>query len=71
MRAKRLTLQERKEIFRALTEMQDESPTMSISESRQNIIQQYKITDMQLRLIEDEGTDKDWPPLDKVMQKAG
>lgn len=70
MRAKRLSLQQRKEIFRALTEMQDEH-LMSIPESRQNIIQQYKITDMQLRLIEDEGTDKDWPPLNEVMQRVG
>jgi hypothetical protein len=50
--------------------MQDES-TMSIAQSRQNIIQQFRISDSQLRLIEDEGTDKDWPPLDEAMQEVG
>jgi hypothetical protein len=70
MRAKRLTLQQRREIFRALAEIQDQN-IMSVPESRQNVIRQYKITDIQLRQIEDEGTDKDWPPLNDLVQQAG
>ena len=48
MRAKRLTLQQRREIFRALADIQDQN-IMSVPESRQNVIRQYKITDIQLR----------------------
>jgi hypothetical protein len=70
MRAKRLTLQQRRDIFRALTEIQDQN-IMTVPESRQSIIQQYKISDIQLRQIEDEGTDKDWPPLNELIQEVG
>src|SRR5712691_11225484 len=48
MRAKRLTLQQRREIFLALVNTQDQN-IMSVAESRQSIIKQYKITDVQLR----------------------
>ena len=53
-----------------LAEIQDQN-IMSVPESRQSVIRQYKITDIQLRQIEDEGTDKDWPPLKEVVQQAG
>lgn len=70
MRTKRLTLQQRREIFLDLVQTQDEN-TMSVPESRQSVIKKYKITDMQLRQIEEEGSDKDWPPLNIPMQKVG
>ena len=70
MRTKRLTLQQRREIFLDLVHTQDEN-TMSVSDSRQSVIKKYKITDMQLKLIEEEGSDKDWPPLNMPMQKVG
>ena len=70
MRTKRLTLQQRREIFLDLVQTQDEN-TMSVPESRQNVIKKYKITDMQLRQIEEEGSDKDWPPLNAPLQKVG
>ena len=54
MRTKRLTLQQRREIFLDLVETQDGN-TMSVSDSRQSVIKKYKITDMQLRQIEEEG----------------
>lgn len=69
MRTKRLTLQQRREIFRALVDTQDQQ-IMSIPESRQTIIKQFKITDVQLRQIEEEGSDKDWPPLNEVLTQA-
>lgn len=70
MRTKRLTLQQRKEIFRALVDTQDQN-LMSVSDSRQSIIRQYKITDVQLKQIEEEGSDKDWPPLNEPLQQVG
>jgi hypothetical protein len=70
MRAKRLTLQQRKEIFRALVDTQDQH-TMSVPKSREHIIDHYKITDVQLRQIEEEGTEKDWPPLNEPLLEVG
>ena len=64
MRAKRLTLQQRREIFSALVAAQDQG-TMTVAESRKHIIDQYAISDVQLRQIEEEGLDKEWPPLNE------
>jgi len=64
MRAKRLTLQQRREIFSALVAAQDQG-TMTVSESRKHIIDQFGISDVQLRQIEEEGLDKEWPPLNE------
>lgn len=70
MRAKRLTLQQRREIFAALVATQDLG-TMSVPESRQYTIKQFKITDVQLRQIEEEGLDKEWPPLNQAVAGVG
>jgi hypothetical protein len=71
MRAKRLTVSQRKEIFRALVMTQD-SGAMSVSESIQHVIKQFDITEAQLRQIQEEGIEKEWPPLDEeVVQAAG
>jgi hypothetical protein len=59
MRAKRLTIKQRKEIFHALVTTQDQG-LMSNAESLQHISLQYKIDDNQLQQIIDEGIDKDW-----------
>jgi hypothetical protein len=64
MRAKRLTLQQRREIFSSLVATQDQG-LMSVAESRKHVIEQFKITDIQLRQIEEEGLDKEWPPLNE------
>lgn len=69
MRAKRLTLQQRREIFSNLVAAQDQG-TMSVSDSRRHIIDAYKISDVQLRQIEEEGLDKEWPPLNEVLAEA-
>ena len=71
MRAKRLTLQQRREIFSALVAAQDQG-TMSVAESRKQMMDQFEITDSQLRQIEEEGLDKEWPPLNEevVSQSA-
>jgi hypothetical protein len=65
MRAKRLTLSERRDIFRALVVTQD-AGTMSVPESRESVIKQFKITESQLRAIEEEGLEREWPPLDEA-----
>ena len=70
MPAKRLTVQERKDIFHALVTAQ-EGGGVTVAESRQQMTKQFDITDAQLRQIEDEGIDKEWPPLDEAVQQAG
>lgn len=69
MGVKRLSIQQRKEIFLALVTAQD-TGLMTVGQSLQAIRQQYDLTDTQLRQIEEEGIDKDWPPLDEAIQQA-
>ena len=56
-----LSEERRKEIFQALVEAQDQE--MTVSQSRQLITGRFGITDSQLRNIEREGLDRQWPPL--------
>jgi hypothetical protein len=70
MRAKRLTVQQRKEIFHSLVTTQDQG-IMTVPQSRQEVSKQFDITDAQLRQIEEEGLEKEWPPLDEAVQRAG
>ena len=65
MRTKRLTLQQRKEIFADLVVTQD-ARRMSVPESHAYVIRQHKISDVQLRQIEEEGIEKEWPPLNQA-----
>jgi len=51
----------RKEIFQALVEAQDQE--MTVPQSRQLVAQRFGITEAQVRQIEREGLDNDWPPL--------
>jgi hypothetical protein len=66
MRAKRLTIQQRKEIFHALVTTQD-SGLMTVPQSVQHVSKQFEITEAQLRQIQDEGIEKEWPPLDEAV----
>jgi hypothetical protein len=66
MRAKRLTVQQRKEIFRTLVATQDTG--MTVPQSMQHVCQQFEITEAQLRQIQEEGIEKEWPPLDEAVQ---
>ena len=70
MPAKRLNIQERREIFHALVTTQDMGH-MSVPQSREHVCKQYDITDAQLRQIEDEGLEKEWPPLNEAVQEVG
>ena len=69
MAAKRLTLQQRREIFRDLVATQDLG--MPVRKSYEVVTERHEITEAQLRQIEDEGLDKEWPPLDEAMQEVG
>jgi hypothetical protein len=69
MRAKRLNVSDRRKIFEALVVMQDLG-IHTVAESRSKIEEEYKITDAQLRQIEEEGIEKEWPPLDAASMKA-
>ena len=51
----------RKEIFLALVSAQDHE--MSAEQSRRFIAERFGITESQVRHIEREGIDNDWPPL--------
>jgi hypothetical protein len=66
MRAKRLTVQQRREIFKALVATQD-LKLMTVAQSREHVSKQFEITDAQLRQIEEEGLEKEWPPLNEAV----
>jgi hypothetical protein len=69
MGAKRLTIQQRREIFHALVSTQDQLP-LNVRKSYELVMVQFDITDDQLRQIEDEGIDKEWPPLNEPVESA-
>jgi hypothetical protein len=61
MTTKTLTLKQRKSIFQALVKAQDQG--IPVPESKQRIMEKYQLTAEQLELIEEEGLEKEWPPL--------
>jgi hypothetical protein len=69
MPSKRLTLQQRQEIFHTLVLTQDVVP--NVPRSRQIVSEKFDITEAQLREIEDEGIDNEWPPLSEAVQEQG
>jgi hypothetical protein len=70
MSAKRLSIQQRKDIFRDLVITQDQG-TLSVRQSAEHVAKQHNITASQLRQIEEEGLEKEWPPLDEAIQPVG
>ena len=52
---------QRKQIFLALVEAQDQR--VDVQKSRKLVAEQYGISERQLREIEEEGLDQEWPPL--------
>ena len=55
------TLEERKEIFRALVEAQDKK--LNVRQSRKTVADEFGISEKVIKQIEDEGIDGQWPPL--------
>jgi hypothetical protein len=51
----------RKEIFRALVEAQDGA--MTVTQSREAVARRFGLTELEVRQIEREGLDRQWPPL--------
>ena len=70
MASKRLTVQQKREIFHALVDAQD-SGLMTIAQSKEHVSKQFEITDAQLTQIIDEGIEKEWPPLDEAVKAVG
>ncbi len=68
MKTKRLTLQQKQEIFHVLVTTQD--VVANVPKSRQMVTERFDITEKQLREIEDEGIDKEWPPLSEAVQEV-
>ena len=62
MASKRLTIKQKQEIFRALVDLQD-AQSVTIGESIQQVCQQFGITEHQLDKIQEEGIEREWPPL--------
>src|SRR5205807_7928307 len=56
-----LTVAERKAIFLALVEAQDAG--MGVGWSRKEVTRRFGVGDRQVRRIEEEGIDREWPPL--------
>ena len=52
---------ERMDIFRDLVAAQDRGAT--VAQSREAMVRRYGITESRLREIENEGIEKQWPPL--------
>lgn len=57
----KLTKARRQEIFRALVEAQDLG--MAVPESKKAVAERFGVTEDQVRQIEEEGVDQEWPPL--------
>jgi hypothetical protein len=53
--------EKRKEVFLALVDAQDHD--LSVAQSRTMIAQRFGISEEQVRKIEREGLENDWPPL--------
>jgi len=70
MRAKRLRQQQRQEIFHALV-LTHHLGVMTVPQSREHVTKQFEISDTQLRQIEEEGLDKEWPPLNEAVREVG
>jgi hypothetical protein len=56
-----LSEERRKEIFLALVDAQDQD--MSVARSRTLMVKRFGVSEKQVRLIELEGMELEWPPL--------
>jgi hypothetical protein len=57
-----LSDEQRQEIFHAVVTAQDQG--MDVSQSRQYVAQRFGVAEDQVKDIEREGLDKNWPPLE-------
>jgi hypothetical protein len=61
MAEKTLSLAERMKVFQALVDAQDRG--MAVAQSRSTIAEPFRIGEEQVRRIEQEGLEGNWPPL--------
>jgi hypothetical protein len=67
--SKRINVGQRREIFEALVATQDR--INDVPRSRELITKRFGITESQLRQIEDEGIERQWPPLEEEEETVG
>jgi hypothetical protein len=58
---RRLSTEEKKEIFSHLVATQD--AVANVRKSYEMVTEQFSISEEQLKAIEDEGVENEWPPL--------
>jgi hypothetical protein len=58
---KALSVEQRMQVFAALVEAQDTA--MSVPASRKATAERFGLSEQQVRIIEQEGLDGEWPPL--------
>lgn len=56
-----VTVDQRRAIFRAVVEAQDAG--MTVETSRAEAARRFEVTEAQVKAIEREGLEKEWPPL--------
>lgn len=59
--AVRITVDRRRAIFRAVVEAQDGG--QSVSASRADAAKRFEVSEVEVKAIEQEGLEKNWPPL--------
>ena len=69
MAIRRLTKQQKRDIFRELVSVQDLGNP--VRRSRELMMEKFEISENQLKEIEDEGLEEQWPPLNEAMQEVG
>jgi hypothetical protein len=65
----RLPVAKRKEVFQTLVDIQDQGE-LSVGDSITHVSELFGITEHQVRQIQEEGIDKQWPPLDESVEAA-
>jgi hypothetical protein len=58
---KQLAEEHRRQIFLALVDAQDHE--MDVAQSRRQVVQRFGVSESQVRQIEREGIEQQWPPL--------
>jgi hypothetical protein len=69
MAIRRLTKQQKRDIFREQVSVQDLGNP--VRRSRELVSEKFEISESQLKEIEDEGLEEQWPPLNEAMQEVG
>jgi DNA-directed RNA polymerase specialized sigma subunit len=59
--AEQLLEEQRKQIFLAIVDAQDQE--IDVAQSRKQVVQRFGVSESQVRQIEREGIENQWPPL--------